>query len=138
MDGADGRWFITGDRAVRGADGWFQHRGRRDDVINSAGYRIGPSEVENALLDHPAVAECAAVGSPDEERGEIVKGFVVLRPGYEGSAALVAELQDHVKRITAPYKYPRAIAFVAELPKTLTGKLRRTALREQERQKARS
>jgi len=133
VDGPDGRWFITGDRAIRDAEGYFFHRGRRDDVINSAGYRIGPSEVENALLDHAAVLEAAAVGSPDAERGEIVKAFVVLRPGVEGTPELARALQEHVRQVTAPYKYPRAVAFVAELPKTMTGKIQRSALRTAER-----
>lgn len=136
LDGPDGRWFVTGDRAIRDVDGYFFHRGRSDDVINSAGYRIGPSEVENVLLDHPAVREVAVVGSPDARRGEIVKAFVVLRDGVEATPSLAAELQAHVKRITAPYKYPRAIAFVAELPKTLTGKIQRSALRNEERRLA--
>ncbi|MFG1379183.1 acyl-CoA synthetase, partial [Xanthobacter autotrophicus] len=108
VEGPEGRWFVTGDLGMVDADGYFYHRGRNDDVINSAGYRIGPSEVENALLDHPAVQECAAVAAPHDERGEIVKAFVVLRAGFVGDAALVAALQDHVKRVTAPYKYPRA------------------------------
>jgi acyl-coenzyme A synthetase/AMP-(fatty) acid ligase len=101
-------------------------------VINSAGYRIGPLEVENALLEHPAVAECAVVPSPDPDRGEIVKAFVVLKADHERSEALVRELQDHVKAVTAPYKYPRAIAFIDEIPKTVTGKIRRRTLRDLE------
>ena len=134
----DGRkWFITGDRGVKDAEGYFYHRGRRDDVINSAGYRIGPAEVENAGLDHPAVQETAVIGVPDRERGELVKAFVVLREGYAASDALKKELQDHVKRVTAPYKYPRLIEFIAELPKTMTGKIQRVALRTMERERAR-
>lgn len=133
VDGPDGRWFITGDLAEKDADGYFYHRGRRDDVINSAGYRIGPSEVENALLDHPSVLECAAIGAPDSERGEVVKAFIVLRPGFHPSDDLVVELQDHAKRVTAPYKYPRRIEFVRNLPKTMTGKLQRRVLRDRER-----
>lgn len=129
LEGADGRWFLTGDRGRRDPDGYFWYAGRADDVINSAGYRIGPLEVENVLLEHPAVQECAAVGWPDPERGEIVKAFVVLRPGFAPDPALAAQLQAHVKAQTAPYKYPRAVAFVAELPKTVTGKIRRSALR---------
>lgn len=135
IDGPDGRWFITGDLGVRDADGYFFHRGRRDDVINSAGYRIGPSEVENALLEHPAVQECAVIGAPHVERGEIVKAFVVLRRGIAGDADLVRDLQDHVKRVTAPYKYPRAVEFLDELPKTMTGKLQRRVLRDLEKQR---
>lgn len=135
--GSDGRiWFITGDRGQRDADGFFYHRGRRDDVINSAGYRIGPSEVENAILEHPAVQETAVIGVPDAERGEIVKAFIVLRSGHAAGDALKKELQDHVKRTTAPYKYPRAIEFVADLPKTLTGKIQRVALRALEKDRA--
>ncbi|MDI4657724.1 acyl-CoA synthetase [Xanthobacter autotrophicus] len=136
VEGPEGRWFVTGDLGTVDADGYFYHRGRNDDVINSAGYRIGPSEVENALLDHPAVQECAAVAAPHDERGEIVKAFVVLRAGFVGDAALVAALQDHVKRVTAPYKYPRAIAFIDELPKTMTGKVQRKVLRDLEKARA--
>lgn len=132
LTGPEGRWFLTGDRAERDADGYLRYRGRADDVINSAGYRIGPLEVENALLEHPAVQACAVVGSPDPQRGEIVKAFVVLRGGFEPGPDLARELQDHVKAITAPYKYPRAIAFLDELPMTMTGKVRRRALRDQE------
>jgi len=98
-------------------------------VILSAGYRIGPFEVESALLEHPDVVEAAAVAAPDLDRGSIVKAFVVLRPGVAGDAGLVARLQEHVKRVTAPYKYPRAIEFVAGLPKTISGKIRRVELR---------
>ncbi len=130
--GPEGVWYITGDRAARDADGYFWYRGRADDVINSAGYRIGPLEVENALLEHPAVQACAVVGSPDKERGEIVKAFVVLRGGYSRSTKLARELQDHVKSVTAPYKYPRAIEFVESLPMTVTGKIRRRELRDAE------
>jgi acyl-coenzyme A synthetase/AMP-(fatty) acid ligase len=101
-------------------------------VIISAGYRIGPFEVESALIEHPAVAEAAAVASPDPVRGAIVKAFVVLAPGHTGSDALVTELQEHVKRVTAPYKYPREIEFVKDLPKTISGKIRRLELRERE------
>ena len=124
-----GDWYLTGDRASRDADGYFWFAGRDDDLINSAGYRIGPMEVENALLEHPAVHECAVVGWPDAERGEIVKAFIVLRPGFSGSDQLVAELQNHAKATTAPYKYPRAIAFIETLPRTLTGKIRRRDLK---------
>jgi acetyl-CoA synthetase len=130
MDGVDGRWFITGDRGMSDADGYIYHRGRRDDVINSSGYRIGPSEVEDVLLSHGAVAEAAVVGAPDAARGEIVMAFIVLQPGVSGDDALVRDLQDAVKTTTAPYKYPRSIRFVAELPKTLTGKIQRNILRE--------
>ena len=106
------------------------------NVRISAGYWIGPFEVESALLEHPAVVESAVVASPDAVRGEIVKAFVVLRPGHRAGDELVRTLQDHVKRVTAPYKYPRAIEFVDALPKTVSGKIRRVELRERERRKA--
>jgi len=132
IDGPDGRWYLTSDRAEKDADGYFWYRGRSDDVINSAGYRIGPIEVENALVEHPAVLACAVVASPDVERGEIVKAFVVLRAGVEPTPELTRQLQDHVKTVTAPYKYPRAIEFIAELPMTIAGKIRRRVLRDLE------
>jgi acyl-coenzyme A synthetase/AMP-(fatty) acid ligase len=138
VEGPEARWFLSGDRGVRDADGRYWYRGRADDVINSAGYRIGPLEVENALLEHDAVQECAVVASPDADRGDIVKAFIVLKNGIEGSSRLVAELQDHVKVVTAPYKYPRAIEFIAELPKTVTGKIRRRSLRDLELERART
>ena len=125
-------YYLTGDRAYIDEDGYFWFVGRADDVISSGAYRIGPFEVESALLEHPAVAESAVVGSPDPDRGNIVKAFVVLRAGHEGSDALVRELQEHCKRVTAPYKYPREIEFVAELPKTRSGKIRRVELRQLE------
>ncbi|WP_249140511.1 acyl-CoA synthetase [Bradyrhizobium manausense] len=138
IDGPDGRWFLTSDRAEKDSDGYFWYRGRSDDVINSAGYRIGPIEVENALAEHSAVQFCAVVGCPDEERGEIVKAFVVLRDGVAPAPELTRELQDHVKSVTAPYKYPRAIEYIAELPTTITGKIRRRELRDREYARARS
>ena len=109
--------------------------GRADDVIKSSGYRIGPFEVESALMTHPAVVECAITGVPDEVRGMVVKATVVLSESYAGKAdeALVAELQDHVKRETAPYKYPRVIEFVDELPKTISGKIRRVEIRDRDK-----
>src|SRR5213595_2115533 len=110
--------------------------GPAHDVINSASYRIGPFEVESALVEHPAVQEAAVIGKPDALRGEIVKAFVVLAPGHTPSAALVIDLQEHVKTVTAPYKYPREIEFVADLPKTISGKIRRTELRQLERARA--
>ena len=125
-------WYLTGDRAYVDEDGYFWFVGRSDDVILTSGYRIGPFEVESALIEHPAVAESAVVSSPDETRGEVVKAFVILTPGHNGSDALVKELQDHVKKVTAPYKYPRKIDFVTELPKTVSGKIRRIELRDQE------
>lgn len=129
-------YFLTGDMAHMDSEGFVFYEGRVDDIIGSAGYRIGPTEVENALQEHPAVTECAVVASPDAERGEIVKAFVVLRQGFTPSAALTRELQEHVKRTTAPYKYPRAIEFLTELPKTGTGKLLRRVLRDAEYAKA--
>jgi acetyl-CoA synthetase/medium-chain acyl-CoA synthetase len=130
-----GDWYLTGDRAFRDEDGYFWFVGRADDVIISAGYRIGPFEVESALLEHPAVAESAVVGSPDRVRGQIVKAFVVLAKDYEPSQALAQELQEFVKERTAPYKYPREIEFVEGLPKTISGKIRRVELREREYQR---
>ncbi|GAC1624770.1 MAG: acyl--CoA ligase [Ktedonobacteraceae bacterium] len=130
-----GDWYITGDRAYKDEDGYFWFVGRADDVIISAGYRIGPFEVESALKEHPAVAESAVIASPDEMRGEIVKAYVILAPGYTGSPALVTEIQEFVKKQTAPYKYPREIEFVTELPKTISGKIRRVELREMEQRK---
>ena len=127
-----GDWYLTGDRATVDADGYFWFVGRADDVILSSGYRIGPFEVESALIEHPAVAESAVVASPDPTRGEVVKAFVILAPGFTGSDALVKELQDHVKAVTAPYKYPRKIEFVTSLPKTVSGKIMRKDLRAKE------
>lgn len=127
-----GDWYLTGDRAYRDEDGYFWFVGRADDVILTSGYRIGPFEVESALIEHPAVAESAVVSSPDETRGEIVKAFVILAPGYTASDALAKELQEHVKKVTAPYKYPRKIDFVTALPKTVSGKIRRVELRNAE------
>jgi acyl-coenzyme A synthetase/AMP-(fatty) acid ligase len=127
-----GDWYLTGDRAYIDKDGYVWFVGRADDVILTSGYRIGPFEVESALIEHDAVAESAVVSSPDETRGEVVKAFVILAPGYEPSDALVKELQEHVKKVTAPYKYPRKIEFVTELPKTISGKIRRIDLRDKE------
>ena len=127
-----GDFYVTGDRAIRDEDDYLWFMSRADDVILSAGYRIGPFEVESALIEHPAVVESAAVSSPDADRGSVVKAFVVLASGYEASDELVGELQDHCKRVTAPYKYPRRVEFVAELPKTASGKIRRVELRERE------
>jgi acyl-coenzyme A synthetase/AMP-(fatty) acid ligase len=129
----DGKgWFLTGDSVTMDEDGYLFYGGRADDVINSAGYRIGPLEVENVLMEHPAIQECAVVASPDQDRGEVVKAFIVLRPGVVGDDALQRDIQDFVKRTTAPYKYPRRLAFVSELPKTATGKIRRRTLHDQE------
>jgi acyl-coenzyme A synthetase/AMP-(fatty) acid ligase len=130
-------WYFTGDKAKKDADGYFWFVGRSDDVIKASGYRIGPFEVESALQSHPAVAESAVVGSPDELRGMVVKAFVILRAGVVACDDLVKELQEHVKRETAPYKYPREIEFVTELPKTVSGKIRRVELRKLEEQRKR-
>jgi acetyl-CoA synthetase/medium-chain acyl-CoA synthetase len=127
-----GDWYYTGDRAHVDEDGYFWFVGRSDDVIISAAYRIGPFEVESALVEHAAVAEAAVVGKPDPERGQIVKAFVVLVPGRSGSDELILELQEHCKRVTAPFKYPREVEFVTELPKTISGKIRRVELRQRE------
>jgi len=130
-----GEWYVTGDRAIRDTDGYLWFVGRADDVIISAGYRIGPFEVESALVEHPAVAEAAVVASPDPIRGDVVKAFVILAPGHQPSEQLVSDLQEHVKRVTAPYKYPREIEFTPELPKTISGKIRRVELRQRERER---
>lgn len=127
-----GDWYITGDKAYKDKDGYLWFVGRSDDVILAAGYRIGPFEVESALIEHDAVAESAVVSSPDELRGEVVKAFIVLAPGFEPSDKLAKELQDYVKKVTAPYKYPRKIEFVESLPKTMSGKIRRIELRDKE------
>jgi acetyl-CoA synthetase len=128
IDGPEDVWR-TGDRVREDEDGYLWFEGRADDVIISAGYRIGPFEVESALVSHPAIAEAAAVAAADEERGAVVRAVVVLRDGHEPSDALVKELQDHVKAETAPYKYPRIIEFVDVLPKTASGKIKRAELR---------
>ncbi|ANU18159.1 acyl--CoA ligase [Planococcus maritimus] len=125
-----GDWYLTGDQASRDEDGYFWFEGRSDDIIISSGYTIGPFEVEDALMKHPAVQECAVVAAPDEIRGNIVKAFVVLRESGRQDEEMVKELQDHVKGITAPYKYPRVIEFLKELPKTTSGKIRRVELRK--------
>jgi acyl-coenzyme A synthetase/AMP-(fatty) acid ligase len=127
-----GPWH-TGDRVREDEDGYLHFEGRTDDVIVSAGYRIGPFEVESALVAHPAVAEAAAVSAPDEERGAVVRAVVVLRDGHAPSPPLARELQEHVKRETAPYKYPRIVEFVSELPKTASGKIKRAQLRDPQR-----
>jgi len=127
-----GNYYITGDKASKDQDGYFWFEGRGDDIIISSGYTIGPFEVEDALVKHYAVQECAVVGSPDEVRGHIVKAFVVLTEASTASETLKVELQNHVKDLTAPYKYPREITFINELPKTASGKIRRIELRTQE------
>ena len=128
-----GDWYFTGDKAYKDEDGYLWFVGRADDVIISAGYRIGPFEVESALVEHPAVAESAVVASPDEMRGNIVKAFIILAPGYTPSEELTKSIQEHVRQVTAPFKYPRVIDYVSELPKTISGKIRRVELRDMER-----
>ncbi len=124
--------YYTGDMAWRDEDGYYWFVGRADDVIKSSGYRIGPFEVESALIEHPAVLECAITAVPDPDRGQIVKATVVLAKGYTPGDELAKELQEHVKRVTAPYKYPRIIEFVTELPKTISGKIRRVQIRDKD------
>jgi 2-aminobenzoate-CoA ligase len=125
-----GGWNLTGDACTMDDDGYVFFKARTDDLIISAGYNIGAPEVEGALLQHESVAECAVVGLPDEERGQVVAAFIVLRAGIAGDSALVRVLQDHVKATIAPYKYPRQVQFVSALPKTDTGKLQRFRLKE--------
>ena len=127
-----GDYYYTGDKAYRDEDGYLWFVGRADDVILSAGYRIGPFEVESALVEHPAVAEAAVIAAPDEVRGEIVKAFVILAEDFSPGDELTKQLQDHVKNVTAPYKYPRAITYVKDLPKTISGKIRRGELKKTE------
>ena len=127
--------YYTGDMAWRDEDGYFWFVGRADDVIKSSGYRIGPFEVESALLEHPAVLECAITGVPDPDRGQVVKATIVLAKGHEPSDELAKALQAHVKHVTAPYKYPRIVEFVLELPKTISGKIRRVQIRESDQAK---
>ncbi|XP_008056945.1 acyl-coenzyme A synthetase ACSM2B, mitochondrial [Carlito syrichta] len=129
-----GEFWLLGDQGIKDEDGYFQFMGRKDDIINASGYRIGPSEVENALMEHPAVVETAVISSPDPVRGEVVKAFVVLAPQFlsHDPNKLTKELQQHVKSVTAPYKYPRKVEFVLDLPKTVTGKIERTKLRDKE------
>ncbi|MDR0696406.1 MAG: AMP-binding protein [Christensenellaceae bacterium] len=122
--------YSTGDLAYRDSDGYYWFVGRKDDIIKSSGYRIGPFEVESALQEHPSVLECAVTGEPDPLRGQIVKATIVLAPGYAPSDALKKEIQDHVKNATAPYKYPRVIEFVDALPKTISGKIKRKDIRK--------
>ncbi len=122
-------WNFTGDTYIKDADGYFHYQARSDDMIITAGYNIAGPEVEAVLLTHPAVAECGVVGAPDDERGQIVKAYVVLRQGFTGEATLTRTLQDFVKATVAPYKYPRAVEYVSSLPRTETGKLQRFELR---------
>uniref|UniRef100_A0A8C0VHK0 medium-chain acyl-CoA ligase n=1 Tax=Cyanistes caeruleus TaxID=156563 RepID=A0A8C0VHK0_CYACU len=134
-----GDFYLTGDRGVMDEEGYVWFVGRADDIINSAGYRIGPFEVESALIEHPAVSDVAVVSSPDPERGEVVKAFIVLAPAFKSHdpEKLIRELQQHVKKVTAPYKYPRKVEFVQDLPKTITGKTQRNVLRSKEWAKVR-
>jgi acetyl-CoA synthetase len=125
----DGLYF-TGDMAWRDEDGYYWFVGRADDLIKTSGYRVGPFEVESALMEHPAVMECAITAVPDPVRGQAIKATIILARGYTASTELVKALQDHVKKVTAPYKYPRIIEFVDELPKTISGKIRRVEIRE--------
>ncbi|XP_003478237.1 acyl-coenzyme A synthetase ACSM3, mitochondrial isoform X1 [Cavia porcellus] len=129
-----GNFYITGDRGYMDEDGYFWFVARSDDIILSSGYRIGPFEVESALMEHPSVAESAVVSSPDPIRGEVVKAFIVLNPDYKShdEEQLIKEIQEHVKKTTAPYKYPRKVEFIEELPKTISGKIKRNKLREKE------
>ena len=127
--------YFTGDVVYKDEDGYFWFVGRADDVIKSSGYRIGPFEVESALMEHPAVLECAITAVPDSVRGQVVKATIVLAKGYHASDSLVVELQNHVKNVTAPYKYPRVVEFVDELPKTISGKIRKVAIRDADKAK---
>jgi len=133
-----GDWCRTGDVAVRDADGYLWYQGRADDVFKAAGYRIGPGEIENCLVKHPAVANAAVVPKPDRERGALVKAYVVLAAGYVANDALIAELQAHVKGKLAPYEYPKEIEFIDSLPMTTTGKVQRRVLRLREEERFKS
>jgi len=129
-------WCRTGDTAVMDDQGYLWYQGRSDDMFKSAGYRIGPSEIENCLVKHPAVANAAVVPKPDAERGAVVKAYVVLAAGSVGDAALIEELQQHVRERLAPYEYPKDIEFIRSLPMTTTGKVQRRVLRMQEEERA--
>jgi 4-hydroxybutyrate---CoA ligase (AMP-forming) len=130
-----GEYYITGDKAYFDSEGYWFFVGRADDVIKSADYRIGPFEVESALLEHPAVAEAAVVGSPDPMRWQVVKAYIVLKPGYQPSQELAAQIHDHVQSLLMRHKAPRIIQFVPELPKTISGKIRRNVLRQEEEER---
>jgi len=128
-------YYHTGDMAWKDEDGYFWFVGRADDIIKTSGYRVGPFEVESALMEHPAVLECAITGVPDPIRGQVIKATIVLTKNYTASEELKKELQEPVKKVTAPYKYPRIVEFVPELPKTISGKIRRVEIREKDKQK---
>jgi acetyl-CoA synthetase len=130
-------WCRTGDMAIMDEDGYLWYQGRSDDMFKAAGYRIGPSEIENCLVKHPAVANAAVVPKPDAERGAVVKAYIVLAAGHEGNDSLVAQLQQHVRGKLAPYEYPKEIEFIDVLPMTTTGKVQRRVLRLQEEDRAR-
>ena len=125
-------WYISGDRAKKDEDGYFWFIGRADDVIKTSGERVGPFEVESALVEHPSVVEAGVIGKPDEVRGEIIKAFVVLKPGVEGNDQLIEDLQQHVKKYLAGHAYPREIEFIERLPKTRSGKIMRRILKAKE------
>jgi acetyl-CoA synthetase len=131
-----GEWCRTGDQATRDADANLWYHGRADDIFKVSGYRVGPTEIENCLVKHPAVANCAVVPTPDETRGAVVKAFILLAPGHAGSEDLKDSIREHVKKHLAPYQQPREIEFVAELPMTTTGKVQRKVLREREAARA--
>ena len=130
-----GDWGLTGDQGRMDEDGYLWYQGRSDDVIKASGYRIGPAEIESCLVKHPAVANAAVIGKPDETRGQIVKAFIVLQPGQAGSQKLIDEIQDPVRGRLAPYEYPREIEFIDALPMTTTGKVQRKELRKREEAK---
>lgn len=130
-----GEWYFTGDRAYMDEEGYFWFVGRADDVIKTSGYRVSPFEVESVLVEHPAVAEAAVIGVPDELRGQVLKAYIILAPGYQPSEELAREIQEYVKKTTAPYKYPRIVEFVDSLPKTISGKIQRKLLRKMEEMK---
>jgi len=128
-------WFLSGDVLYQDEEGYYWFSGRNDDLIKASGYRISPFEVESAIISYPDVLECAVVASPDSMRGTIIKAYVILRDNKRGSDDLVVKIQEHTKKVAAPYKYPREIEFVSELPKTQSGKIKRKELREKEKQK---
>ena len=133
-----GPWWSTGDLGYRDSDGYLWFMGRKDDVISSAGHRIGPGEIEDCLLKNPAVSQAAVIGIPDELRGEIIKAFVVLAPGHQSSETLKKEIQSQVRRERSEYEYPREIEFLKQMPLTTTGKIRRVELREREQKRIQS